>query len=79
MLNIYGDKREMIITYVSSYGNQRQSNKELLGSNEVAKSPSLHIEHLNSHDEIQTRTSQAKSPAPIVIKGDKISARHSRM
>ena len=55
----------MIITYVSSYGNQRQSNKETLGSNEVAKSPSLHIEHLNSYD----KTIQ-KADFPVDIVAD---------
>ena len=36
--------REMILTYVSTCGLQRQSNKGKLSSNEVAKSSRLHIE-----------------------------------
>ena len=40
----------MIVTSVSTCGLQRQSNKGKLSSNEVVKSPRLHIEHMNSHD-----------------------------
>lgn len=57
VVTIYDDEREMILTYVSTYGLQRQSNKGKLSSNEVAKSPRLHIKHLNSHDKtILTQT-----------------------
>ena len=40
--------REMIVTSVSTCGLQRQSNKDKLSSNEVVKSPRLHIERMNS-------------------------------
>ena len=40
---VYEDKREMIITYVSTCGLQRQSHKGKLSSNVVFEWPSLHI------------------------------------
>ena len=46
-----------MLTYVSTGGMQRQSNKDKVGSNEASNLPRPHIKHLNSHDEtIQTRT-----------------------
>ena len=46
------------VTHVSACGLQRQSNKGKPRSNEVTRSPRLHIEHLNSYydETIQTRT-----------------------
>ena len=44
-------------TYVSTCGLQGQANECNGGTNEVAKSPRLHIEHTYGHDKtIQTRT-----------------------
>ena len=54
---VYGDEREMIVTYVSTCGLQSQSNKGKLSSNVASKSPSLYIEHTKSYDKtILTRT-----------------------
>ena len=56
---IYDVEREEIVTSVSKYGLQEQSNEDKLRSNEVSKSTRLHIEHLNhmiKHKTIQTRT-----------------------
>ena len=48
---------EMIETCISTCDLQRQLNKGKCRSNEVAKSPRLHIEHKHSHDKtILTRT-----------------------
>ena len=57
VITINENKREVIVTYVSAFGLQMQSNIEKLNSKEVAKSPRLHIEHTNSyHKTILTRT-----------------------
>jgi len=48
---------EVNIAYVSTCGLQGQANECNGGTNEVAKSPRLHIEHTYVHDKkIQTRT-----------------------
>ena len=50
-------RREMVVTFVSRCGLQRQSNIGELSPNEIDKSLGLHIESLNSHDKtMQTRT-----------------------
>jgi len=49
VITIYEDEREMIVTYVSTYGLQSQSNEGKLSSNVASKSPSLHIEHMKSY------------------------------
>ena len=54
----YKDEKEVNATNVSTCGLQKQSHKGKLRSNEVAKQPRLHIEHMNSyHKTILTRTS----------------------
>jgi len=54
---VYEDEREMMVTQVSAYGLQRQSNIGTPSSIEVSKSLRLHIEHMNSYDKtILTRT-----------------------
>jgi len=47
---VYEDEREVIETYVSTCGLQRQSHKGKLSSNEVFEWPSLHIEHTITHN-----------------------------
>jgi len=49
-ITIHDDKREMIVTQVSAYTLQRQSNKDTRRSNKARKSPIHHIEHLNTHE-----------------------------
>lgn len=58
VLAIFEDKKRGDCNiYVSTCELQRQSNKGELSSNDAAKPPRYHIEHLNSHDNtIQTRT-----------------------
>jgi len=60
---VYEDEREGIITYVSTSGLQRQSNKGKLSSNEVVNSSRLCIEHKHSHHKtIQTGLSMTVLP-----------------
>ena len=57
VVTIYDDEREVIATYVSTCGLQRQSHKGKLSSNEVFEWPSLHIEHTITHNKTTlTRT-----------------------
>ena len=59
VITVYDDEREEIITYISTYDMQGQSKEGKPRSNEVVKSPRLHIEHKHSHDKtILTRTFQ---------------------
>jgi len=56
-LVVYEDEREVIATYVSTYGLQRQSHKGKQSSNEVFEWPSHHIEHTITHNKTtKTRT-----------------------
>jgi hypothetical protein len=43
---IYEDERETVVTYVSTCGLQRQSNKDIWRPDEALRSPTLHIEHI---------------------------------
>ena len=57
VIKVYDDKREEIITYVSTCGLQEQSDKDKSSSKEVTRSLRLNIEHMNSlHKTILTRT-----------------------
>ena len=58
-VSVYEDEREVIATYVSTCGLQRQSHEGKLSANEVFKWPSLHIKHTITHNKTtQTRTFQ---------------------
>jgi len=66
-LRFYKDEKEVIATNVSTCSLQKQSHKGKLRSNEVAKQPRLHIEHMNSyHKTILTRTFLAFVPLIVI-------------
>ena len=66
VITIYGDEREMIVTYVSTCELQWQSNEADEGQM-VARSPRLHIDHTNTQNkEVQTRTFRSLLPKHLV-------------
>ena len=49
VITVYVDEREEIVTYVSTYDMQGQSNKGKLRPNKAVRSSRLYTEHTNSY------------------------------